>query len=95
MVIREWGPAWDRGRSLREQAAWDAHAEYMDRGAEEGFFALAGPLGDGPRVLLVVDASDEAAVHARLDEDPWTPMDMLCTVSVEPWHVLVGAERLA
>jgi len=68
----------------------------MDALAEEGFLVLAGPLGDGHlgqvvsehRVLLIFDADSES--HARLDADPWTPMGMLETVSVEGWNVLLG-----
>jgi uncharacterized protein YciI len=92
-LIRQEGPGWDRSRSLREQDGWTPHAAYIDALAEEGFVRLAGPLGDGSgvhRVLLIVDADSEAAVHARTEEDPWTPMGILETVSVEPWNLLVG-----
>ena len=92
------GPHWDRSRPIREQDGWDEHAAFMDALFEEGFIVLAGPLGDGHlgrvdsehRVLLVFDADSEGAIHARLDADPWTPMEMLETVSVERWNVLLG-----
>jgi len=92
-MIRRGGPAWDRNRPLREQDKWDEHAAFMDALFEEGFVVLAGPLGDGSpehRVLLVFDADSESTIEARLDADPWTPMGMLETVSVEPWNVLLG-----
>jgi len=92
-MIRRGGPAWDASRSLREQDKWDEHAAYMDALFEEGFVIFAGPLGDGSpehRVLLVFDADSESTIKARLDADPWTPMGMLDTVSVEPWNVLLG-----
>jgi hypothetical protein len=38
-----------------------------------------------------VNAEDEAAVDARMLEDPWTPTSLLRTVSIEPWTVLLGA----
>lgn len=97
-MIRRGGPAWDGGRSLREQDGWDEHAAFMDALFDEGFVVLAGPLGDGHvagsesehRVLLIFDADSESTIDARLDGDPWMPMGMLETVSVEPWNVLLG-----
>ena len=40
-------------------------------------------------------ADDEAGVHGHLADDPWTISGQLQITSVEPWHMLVGAERLA
>jgi hypothetical protein len=89
IVIEEREGAWDWARDLREQDGWDAHAAFMDRLVEEGFVRLGGPFGDGRRVLLVVDAPDEAAVETRLAEDPWTGV-RLRVASVERWEVLLG-----
>jgi len=99
-MIRRGGPAWDGGRSLREQDGFEPHAAFMDALVEEGFVVLGGPLGDGHlgaggdsehRVLLIFDADSESAIHARLDADVWTRTRHLETVSVEPWTVLLGA----
>jgi uncharacterized protein YciI len=98
-MIRRGGPAWDRSRPLREQDEFDEHGEFMDALVEEGFVVFAGPLGDGHlgrgdsehRVLLIFDADSEQAINARLQDDPWTPMGMLETVSLERWNVLLGA----
>jgi uncharacterized protein len=92
-MIRRGGPGWDRDRPLREQDAWREHAEYMDELFEEGVLVLAGPLGDGApehRVLLIFDADSASTVNARLQDDPWTAMGVLSTVSVERWEVLLG-----
>ena len=64
----------------------------MDVLAGEGFIVLGGPIGegDGENALLIVDASDEEAVRARLAEDPWGE-DMLATESIRPWSVLLRA----
>jgi uncharacterized protein YciI len=97
IVIRERGGPWDWSLPLRRQAAWDDHAAFMDRTTDEGFIVLGGPLGDedeAPRVLHVVDAPGKEAVEARLAEDPWTSTGMLRTVSIEPWTILLGRERL-
>ena len=95
LVERSIGPAWDRSRPRREQDGWDEHAAFMDGLAEEGFVVLGGPIGDeeGEKALLVVDADDEAAIRARLAEDPW-PDDMLRTESVRRWSVLLRAPRM-
>ena len=60
----------------------------MNALAEEGVVVLGGPVGegDGDDALLVVDMESEAAIRARLAEDPWAD-DMLTIKSVEPWSV--------
>jgi uncharacterized protein YciI len=92
LVERAKGPRWDHSRGRREQAGWDEHAAFMDGLAEEGFVVLGGPIGegDGENVLLVVDAESEAAIRARLAEDPW-PEDVLTTASIRPWSVWLRA----
>ena len=92
LVERARGPAWDYSRRRREQAGWDEHAAFMDGLVEEGVVVLGGPVGegDGENVLLVVDAEDKTAVHARLAADPWSD-DLLTTASVKPWSVWLRA----
>jgi uncharacterized protein YciI len=87
-VFRQWGPAWDRSRPLREQQAFVEHAEFMDELVDEGFVVLGGPLRDG--ALLIIEADGEEAVRARLEEDPWSPMEMLRTATVDRWEILLG-----
>lgn len=64
----------------------------MDALTEEGIVILGGPVGegDGEDVLLVVDVESEAAIRARLADDPWGT-DMLTIESVEPWSVWLRA----
>jgi uncharacterized protein YciI len=62
----------------------------MNALVDDGFVVLGGPLGDGPQVLLIVDAESEDAVHARLAADPWTPMRLLRVARVEAWRILIG-----
>lgn len=94
LVERGKGPAWDHARGRREQEGWDGHAAFMDGLTEEGFIVLGGPIGagDGENTLLVIDAEDEdeAAVRARLAEDPW-PEELLTIESVRPWTVWLRA----
>jgi uncharacterized protein YciI len=76
---------------MREQAGWDEHAAFMDGLAAEGIIVLGGPLGDGSRAMHVVEAASEEEIEGRLAEDPWTPMRLLRTRSIEPWEILLRA----
>ena len=86
-VTMEWGGARDPSRSRREQDAWDEHAAFMDTLVDDGFVVLGGPIGDGERVQLVVEADDEQQIGVRLAEDPWLPMDILRVGRIEPWTI--------
>jgi uncharacterized protein YciI len=94
LVEQAKGPEWDRSRARRGQAGWDAHAAFMDGLAEEGFIVLGGPIGegDGENTLLIVDAEDEAAIRARLAEDPWAG-GILAIASIRPWSVWLRGPR--
>ena len=72
---------------------WDEHAEFMDELVETGFIVLGGPLAEGRRVLLIVSAESDEAIHAKLADDPWTANGMLTTTHVEPWTVLLDGRR--
>jgi len=87
-VTRERGPTWDGTRPMREQDDWDAHARFMDDLTAHGFVVLGGPLGDGTRFLLIIDAENPAEIEARLAEDPWTPTHQLRIAKIEPWEIL-------
>jgi hypothetical protein len=64
----------------------------MDALVEEGVVILGGPVGegDGEDVLLVVDVESEAAIRARLGDDPWAGA-LLTIKSVEPWSIWLRA----
>ena len=97
-VTREAGPSWTEGKGAFEQPAANDHAAFMNRLAEDGFVLFAGPLAGSEharmRVLLIAQAASEADIHRRLADDPWLRTQLLVTTSVEPWNLLVGAERL-
>jgi uncharacterized protein YciI len=71
----------------------------MNALAEQGFVLFGGPLAGSERgrlrVLLIVYAGTEAEIGRRLADDPWVRTEQLQTVSVEPWNIFVGAERLS
>ena len=98
-VIREAGPAWTDGNGTFEQPAVNDHATFMNALADEGLVVFAGPLAGSEheriRVLLIIDAADEAEIQRRLADDPWALAQTLVTVSIEPWNLFVGGQRLA
>jgi uncharacterized protein YciI len=98
-VIREAGPAWTDGKGTIEQPSAGDHAAFMNALADEGFVLFAGPLAGTEhgrlRALLITDAQNEAEIHDRLADDPWTLSKQLQITSIESWNLFVGAERLA
>jgi uncharacterized protein YciI len=74
---------------MQEQRAWSEHAAFMNGLAERGFVVLGGPLGDGERVLVIVEAISEQDVHEQLSFDPWVSLKLLRTESVQPWTILL------
>lgn len=95
-VTREAASGWATG-GIFDQPAVEEHAEFMNRLADDGFVLFGGPLAGSEngrvRVLLIVDAEDESAIHSRLAEDPWAVTGQIRVVSIEPWKILAGAER--
>ena len=88
-VTRERGENWDAALAMREQEKWDEHAEFMNALVDDGFIVLGGPLGEGEKVLLIINAESEQEIVARLADDPWTPMGLLCIAKVERWEILL------
>ena len=88
-VVREPGPAWVPGRRMEEQEGWPLHAAFMNDLAGDGLVVLGGPLGDGSRFLLICDAAGEEEIERRLAVDPWVPMRLLVTRSIEPWRIVL------
>ena len=77
---------------MREQQAWPEHAAFMNGLAASRFIVLGGPLGDGERVLHIVEAESERAVRERFADDPWERMSVLRTDRVERWNVLLDRD---
>jgi uncharacterized protein YciI len=79
---------------LRQQEQWEAHAAFMDALADEGFVVLGGPLGKGEKTfLLIMAAESEQTIESRLANDPWTPLRLLRTASIERWEILLNASK--
>ena len=97
-VIREAGPGWiDGGIAAQPDVA--AHAAFMNDLADEGLVVLAGPLAGTEngrlRALLIMEANTEGEIRERLADDPWVHTDRLALTRIEPWQLMVGAERLS
>lgn len=97
-VIRQGGPGWTDG-GIAEQPDVAGHAAFMNALADEGLVIFAGPLAGSEsgrvRALLIVDAADQDEIRDRLAADPWVHSDRLVITSIEPWNLVVGAERLS
>ena len=98
-VVRDAGPGWTDGKGAFEQPGVNDHAAFMNALAAEGVVLFAGPLAGSEhgriRALVIVKADNEAVIHDHLAADPWTQAQRLVTTSVEPWNLLVGADRLS
>ena len=97
-VIREAGPGWTDG-GIADQPALANHAAFMNDLADQSFLLFAGPLAGSEsgrvRALLIVDADSADEIRNRLADDPWVHSDRLVFKSIEPWSLVVGAERLS
>ena len=63
---------------------------FMNALAADGHIVLGGPLGDGERTLLIIEAASPDAVRRLLEPDPWTGMDLLTIDSITPWQILLA-----
>ena len=97
-VIREAGPGWTEG-GIAAQPGVAGHAAFMNDLADKGLVLFAGPLAGSEntrlRALLIVDTESENAIRDRLADDPWARTNRLAITRIEPWNLIVGAERLA
>ena len=91
VVINEQGPGWDPLRLMREQKGWTDHAKFMDALEAEQFVLLGGPLKYSKhRAMLIVKAFNEQELRKRLAEDPWMRTEVLKTIEIYPWDILLG-----
>jgi uncharacterized protein YciI len=91
LVFREHGPSWVAGVPTREQPLWDEHAVFIDRLFEQGRIVLAGPLADGSRALLVMQAESAAEAEELLRDDPWARRGILVEGEIIEWTIFLDA----
>ena len=98
-VIRDAGPAWIDGKGAFDQPDVEEHARFMNNLAAEGSVLFAGPLAGSEqrriRALLIMRSEGEQAIRDCLAIDPWSQAHRLVITSIEPWNLLVGADRIA
>jgi uncharacterized protein YciI len=90
-VIRSRGAAWNDSLPLEEQVEWRPHAGFMNDLRDGGFVVLGGPLEGTRDVLLIIRASDADEIAVRLEEDPWSRMDLLRITRIAPWTLRLGS----
>ena len=86
VVVSQSGPDWERSRPMEEQSGWDEHAAFMDALVEGGFLVLGGPVGDGHRVVHVIESESGDEVRATLARDPWSGTHLVVE-AIEPWTI--------
>ncbi|MGF1662909.1 MAG: hypothetical protein ACFCVG_10680 [Kineosporiaceae bacterium] len=57
-----------------------------------GFVVLGGPLADGERVVLAVEAASDAEVRPVLAQDPWSGSHLVVE-SVDGWTIRLDGRR--
>jgi uncharacterized protein YciI len=90
------GPNWSHDVGIREQPAWDEHAQYFDRLVERGVVVLGGPINshDGEDVaLLAVDVADEEELRSIFSEDPWATSGVLRIKEARAWTLWLDGRR--
>jgi uncharacterized protein YciI len=90
VLERHAGPLWDHTRPMEEQSDWRPHAAFMDGLVASGFIILGGPLADGDRVVLAVEADSEEAIRRTLAPDPWMESHLVID-SIEAWTIRLDA----
>jgi uncharacterized protein len=87
------GAAWTAGKTVREQAYWDDHAEFMDRLFENGTVVMGGPFSDGSGSLVIVEAEDIDEVSTLFAKDPFVVYQIFALRSLKQWQLFLDARQ--
>jgi len=87
------GAAWAAGKTVREQAYWDEHAEFMDRLFEEGTVIMGGPFSDGTGSLVIVEAENIDEVATLFANDPFVVQEIFALRSLKQWQLFLDARQ--
>jgi hypothetical protein len=90
-VVRSRGAAWNDALPMEQQEAWQPHADFMDALLDDGFVVIGGPLEGTRDVLLIIRARDADEIASRLENDPWSPLDLLRITRIAPWTLRLGS----
>jgi len=87
------GAAWTAGKTVREQAYWTEHAEFMDRLFEDGTVIMGGPFSDGTGSLVIVEAEEMNEVTTLFANDPFVVHQIFVLRSLKQWQLFLDARR--
>ena len=87
------GAAWTAGKTVREQAYWPEHAEFMDRLFENGTVIMGGPFSDGTGSLVIVEAEEMNEVATLFANDPFVVHQIFALSSLKQWQLFLDARR--
>jgi uncharacterized protein YciI len=87
------GAAWAPGKTVREQAYWDEHAEFMDQLFEDGTVIMGGPFSDGTGSLVIVEAENIDEVATLFAKDPFVVHQIFSLRSLKQWQLFLDARR--
>lgn len=93
MLLWDAGPAWTPGKTSREQAWWDEHADFMDRLFAQGLILLGGPFADTSGALVIVEAASEQEVADVFAHDPFVINGIFALRALKAWHIFLDARR--
>jgi uncharacterized protein len=82
------GPNWRDDGGIREQPAWDAHAQFFDGLVTQGVVVLGGPISSTNAddvALLAVEAADEDELRSIFGADPWATAGVLRIKEIRSW----------
>ena len=95
VVTRTRGRAWDASKPMNQQEQWTDHGTFMNQLAADEFVVLGGPLSGTDDFLHVIDAAGTNQINATLARDPWTQSGMLKVKDIQPWTILLEANKEA
>ncbi len=87
------GAAWVEGKTVREQAYWDEHAEFMDQLFEDGTVIMGGPFSDGTGSLVIVEAEDMNQVSTLFANDPFLVHQIFALRGLKQWQIFLDARK--
>ena len=93
ILLWDAGPAWTPGKTAREQAWWDEHADFMDRLFARGMILLGGPFADTSGALVIVAAENEQEVSEVFARDPFVVHDIFALRALKQWHIFLDARQ--
>jgi uncharacterized protein YciI len=85
------GPAWQNGKTSREQLYWTEHAAFMDQLFEDEIVVLGGPYADYSGLLVIVEALHKQEVYDLFERDPFVTHNIARISGVHEWLIFLDA----